>query len=274
MAMNFSVLISIYIKEDPSFLIKAMDSIFKQTMSPSEVILVKDGPLTQSLDKIIEDYVATYSFLKIVSLPENKGLGYALNEGLKHCSNNLVARMDTDDICCLDRFEKQIKIFEKHPNLSFVGTGIAEFEITPDQISGYRIPPRDHQNIIKFAKKKSPLNHATVMYKKDAVLSVGGYKEFPEDYHLWVRALMKGYQFYNIQEPLLNVRFNLKAIKRRSGLSYIKTELKHQKEFYSLGFLTRTEYFYNCVTRVGVRIMPNKIKGIIYSNILRQKKIN
>ena len=269
--MHFSVLISIYIKESPEFLVEAFDSVFNQTAIPSEVVLVKDGPLTETLDKIIREYEQKYSTLKVISLPQNRGLGFALNEGLRHCSNELVARMDTDDRCFLDRFEKQLALYEKYPELSFVGTSIAEFEKTIDEVSGYRTPPQKHEDIIKFAKKKSPMNHATVMYKKQAVIDAGGYGEFPEDYHLWIRAMMKGFLFYNIQEPLLYVRFNMEAIKRRGGLKYAITEVKHQKEFYKLGFLSYTEFVYNSSLRFIVRMIPGILRQQIYSRLLRSK---
>lgn len=269
--MDFSVLISIYCKENASFFNEALESVFNQTVFPTEVVLVKDGPLNIELDLVIEKYEKKYPCLKVVALPENRGLGYALNEGLKHCSSDLVARMDTDDICFPDRFEKQLAIYEKYPELSFVGTSIAEFEISIAEISGYRTPPQNHNDIGVYAKKKSPLNHATVMYRKEAVLDVGGYKEFPEDYHLWIRALMKGYLFYNIQEPLLYVRFNLATVRRRGGFKYAITEIRHQKEFYRMGFLSFSEYINNSILRFGVRMIPGAIRQQIYSRLLRSK---
>lgn len=126
--MQFSVLISVYHREVPSYLSASLQSIFNQTLVPSEVVLVKDGPLTPELDLVIDEFVAKYSTLKIVILPENVGLGRALNEGLKHCSHELVARMDSDDICKPDRFEKQIMAFEQQKDVAVVGSWIDEFE--------------------------------------------------------------------------------------------------------------------------------------------------
>lgn len=270
--MKFSVLISIYHKENPAYLIEALDSVFHQTVMPSEVILVKDGPLTGPLDDVIAQYEKEFSVLKVIPIEKNVGLGLALNEGIKYCSYDLIARMDTDDICYPDRFEKQLEVFAEDSSLSFVGAAIAEFTDTISIISGFRTPPKEHSDIYTFAKKKSPTNHAAVMYRKSAVLDSGGYREFPEDYHLWIRALMKGYKFYNIQEPLLYVRFNIEAVKRRGGLNYAKIEVKHQKQFYKMGFLSYPEFLSNSVTRVVVRLIPSNLRAIIYSKLLRSKK--
>ena len=107
--MQFSVLLSLYYKEKGEYLRQSLDSIFNQTLKPDEVILVEDGPLTEALYEVLSEYSNIYSNFKIVRLEKNGGLGNALNIGLAHCSFDLVARMDTDDIAKPDRFEKEIK---------------------------------------------------------------------------------------------------------------------------------------------------------------------
>lgn len=271
--MKFSVLLSIYNKENPLYLIESLNSIFNQTVCPSEVILVKDGPLTDRLDDIIEKYRQEKPILKIVSLPENRGLGYALNEGLKYCSYEWVARMDTDDICLPSRFEKQLEVIQLYPEISFIGTLTAEFNDSINKIVSYRKLPEKHQDILIYAKRRCPLNHPTVMYKREVVLNLGGYNEFPEDYHLWVRALMRGYKFYNIQLPLLYFRTNMDTIRRRGGFAYAKVEISHQKEFQKIGFISKRELIYNCTIRILVRIIPVRLRYLIYFNLLRSKRI-
>jgi len=269
--MKFSVLLSVYHKENPSYLSQSLDSVFNQTVPPSEVILVKDGQLTKELDNVIEEFLKEYSIFKVISLEENRGLGFALNEGLNHCSYEWVARMDTDDICFPNRFEKQLEIIETHPEVSFIGSTISEFIDMPQNIISYRRLPEKHEDIFIYSKSRCPLNHPTVMYRKEAVVCSGGYREFPEDYHLWIRALMKGYKFYNIQEPLLYFRTSLDVIRRRGGWKYAVSEMRQQKEFYNMGFLSFPQFVKNSFIRFSVRIIPVGVRQYIYAKKLRTK---
>lgn len=152
--MYFSVLLSVYKKERIDNLRQSLDSLFAQTIFPDEVILVEDGPLSDKLNNVVNEYQSNYSALKVVSLPVNQGLGKALNEGLKHCSHDLVARMDTDDIAKPERFEKQVKVFRKHPEVDVVGSWIDEFEGDISHVVSVRRLPECHEEILSFAKKE------------------------------------------------------------------------------------------------------------------------
>ena len=266
------MLFSLYYKENPFFLRCSIDSIFQQTLLPPEVILVVDGPLTEELDIVVAECMTKYPELKIVSLPVNQGLGKALNEGLKHCSYDLVARMDTDDIAKPDRFEKQIRVFQEHPELDVVGAWIDEFEETTSNIISTRKLPEVHDDICQFAKKRNPENHPVIMFRKQAVLAAGGYQHFPffEDYYLWIRMLQNGAKFYNIQESLLYFRFSPAMFKRRGGLKYVTTELRFQNQLRNLEFITSSEYLYNVFIRVITRMMPNTLRAILYKKALRK----
>lgn len=268
---NFSVLISVYYKELPSNLIDCLDSVFRQSFLPQEVILVKDGTLTKDLDSIIEFYSLKTDLLKIISLPRNVGLGNALNEGLKYCSFDLVARMDSDDISKYDRFEKQIKIFQTYPNIDLVGSWINEFEGNISNVISTRKLPEIQDDIYRFAKKRCPVNHPVVMFKKQSVLNVGGYIHFPlfEDYYLWVRMLLNGSQFYNCQESLLYFRLSSDMYKRRGGFVYACNEIKLQLCFFDLGFISVVELIRNILIRFILRLLPNKLRAFLYKKLLR-----
>lgn len=272
MIFKFSVLFSLYYKENPIFLRHSIDSVFRQTLLPSEVILVADGSLTEELDKVITEYMVKCPDLKVFRLPENQGLGKALNEGLKYCSYDLVARMDTDDIAKPDRFEKQIRVFQEHPELDVVGAWIDEFEETTSNIISTRKLPEVHDDICQFSKKRNPENHPVIMFRKQAVLAAGGYQHFPlfEDYYLWIRMLQNGAKFYNIQESLLYFRFSSAMFKRRGGLKYVTTELRFQNLLRNLEFITFSEYLYNVFIRVITRMMPNSLRAILYKKALRK----
>mgnify|MGYP000748248897 FL=1 len=267
----FSVLLSLYIKEQPSHLRKSLDSLFSQTLLPAEIILVKDGKLTPELNAVVSDYVQHYSILKVITLDMNQGLGKALNEGLKHCSYDLVARMDTDDIAKTNRFEKQLEILKNQPEIDIISSWIDEFEGDITQIISTRKVPEFHGDIYKYAKKRCPINHPAVMFRKSTVLAAGGYKHFPlfEDYYLWVRMLMNDAKFYNIQESLLYFRTSTDMFKRRGGWNYAINEYKLQKEFKNIGFINNIDFFYNISVRFISRILPNRLRTIFYKTMLR-----
>lgn len=269
--MAFSVLMSLYYKERPEYLCLSLNSILNQTVQPDEIILVKDGPLTEELNKVVNLYLKKYLFIKVVTLPENRGLGEALNEGLKYCSHELVARMDTDDIAKPDRFEKQLKIFEQYPQVDVVSSWIDEFENTPDQIVATRRLPEFSFEIFKYGKKRSPINHPVVIFRKNTILFAGGYQPFPlfEDYFLWVRLLLNGARFYNIQESLLLFRTSPDMYKRRGGLKHAIDEARFQHRIHKLGYITWSCFLVNIGIRFITRVIPNSIRIWIYRTFLR-----
>ncbi len=269
--MHFSVLLSVYKKEQTAYLKQSLDSIFAQTIFPDEVILVEDGPLSDELYHIIDEYQSRYTVLKILALQENEGLGQALNEGLKHCSYDLVARMDTDDIAKPNRFEKQIKVFKDHPELDVVGAWIDEFNEELSNIISLRKLPENPLEIYEFAKKRCPLNHPVVMFRKEVVLNAGGYKHFPllEDYYLWVRMLMNGAKMYNIQESLLYFRASHDMYKRRGGWKYAINELHFQVMLFHIGFISQKRFIINVCVRFLSRIIPNVFRAFLYKKFLR-----
>lgn len=271
MMMKFSVLLSVYYKEKPNCLKESLSSIFNQRCLPTEVVLVEDGPLTCELNNVISEFLDKGLKIEIVRLAKNQGLGKALNEGLKHCSYDLVARVDTDDIAKPDRFERQIIAFRDHPELEVVGAWIDEFEGDVSNVISVRKLPENHSEIYQFAKKRNPINHPVVMFRKKAVLSVGGYQHFPffEDYDLWVRMLLNGSRFYNIQESLLYFRFSSDMFKRRGGLRYIKMEISFQNQLKRFGFISITEFLSNILIRLITRIIPNSMRAFLYKKALR-----
>ncbi|MFR8029980.1 MAG: glycosyltransferase [Bacteroides uniformis] len=217
MSPNYSVLISVYYKEKPIYLKSALDSVLNQTLPPSEIILIKDGPLTVELEKVLSSYDT--NLLKIIPLPNNLGLSKALNIGLKHCSYEFVARMDTDDICYPSRFEKQVLFLQSHPTIDIVGAYATKIDECGNNLEEVIKVPVSHEDIVRLVWT-CPLNHPTVMYRKNAILSVGGYKPDAgprqDDYDLWFRCAEKGLHFANISEPLLHYRFFADSVRKNS----------------------------------------------------------
>lgn len=268
----FSVLLSVYHKENPDYLKTSLDSVFNQTLCPAEVILVEDGPLTEALYQVLDEYAARYRILRRIPLKENRGLGPALNEGLKACSYDLVARMDTDDICLPERFERQIQFMERYPDVDISGTCVTEFCECPSNIIGTRKVPLMHDEITRYIRQRCPFNHPTVIFKKSKVIAAGGYQPFMmEDWWLWGRMLHCGARMANLPESLLLFRTNNDTYKRRGGLSYAVNCLKLQKKFCALHISTRLDMIKCCVIRFSVCLIPNTIRRFLYLNFLREK---
>ena len=273
--MKFSILLSLYHKEQPAFLDLAIKSIWtEQTVKPYEIILVLDGPISGDLQEIVskwENIIGTP--LKIIKLLKNVGLGKALNEGLLHCSSEWVFRMDTDDICLPDRFEKQINFIQKNPNIILFGGQILEFGTKILDAHVIKAVPTNHTDIIKFAQKRNPFNHMTVAYKKDIILALGGYHHhlFMEDYNLWLRIISKGYQVANLSDIILYARVGNGMHARRRGLGYIKSEKQLLDLKLSLKLQSVTSAYIIFILRSLFRFMPSNILGFAYNYLLRKK---
>ena len=268
--MKFSVLMSIYYKEKPEYFNRCMQSIWnEQSLKPNEIILVQDGQLIPELYVMIDNWKQKLGdIFKTIPLEKNVGLGDALNIGLQECIYEIVARMDTDDIAMPDRFEKQLKVFEDG-NIDVCSSWVSEFDNDEQEVISYRKLPENHSDIVDFAKKRNPLNHPAIMYKKSIVLRAGGYKKMMwfEDYYLWVRMTLKGAKFYNIQEPLVNMRAGYGQLERRSGLNYIKAEMRFLHTIRKEGFLNSYEFVRNVIVRLIARAMPKKVLKVIYKRL-------
>lgn len=221
--MKFSVLMSLYIKEQPHYLRECFESLLSQTVQADEIVIVFDGKITEELEGIVQDFAEKLP-LVIVRLPENRGLGKALNEGLLHCKNEWVFRMDTDDICVPERFEKQLAFIAKNPELVIFGGQIAEFGQNPNDIVSYRRVPTSHKEIVKFTQKRCPFNHMTVAYRRSEVLACGGYQNVQEDYYLWIKLVGSGKLTANLDDMLVYARIGNGMVGRRRGLEHLKAE--------------------------------------------------
>lgn len=258
---------SIYYKEKAEHFDRAMKSIWdEQSVKPNEIVVVQDGKLTDDLYEAIDKWEKKLGeMLKVIPLAQNLGLGDALNIGIQNCSYELIARMDTDDISLPHRFEKQLKVFE-NSDIDICSAWISEFEDDEANIKSYKKLPENHNDIVRYAKVRCPINHPTVMYKKSTVEKAGGYLKMisMEDYYLWGRMIMNGARFYNIQNVLLNMRAGDSMIQRRAGIIYAKSELKLLNEFRKIGFLTMSSYMKNLFIRIPIRIMPLGILKFVY----------
>ena len=270
---NYSVLMSVYYKENSEYLKQAIESIQAQTFPTDDFVLVCDGPLNQELDSVIKKKQQEMkNILNVVRLKKHAGLGNALNKGIQQCKNELVARMDSDDISYPDRCEKQLMVFNTYPEISVCSGIVEEFATNPKVVESRRVPPETQEEIREFAKVRNPFNHPCVMYKKPDVEAVGSYKDFYllEDYYLWVRMIMAGYQGYNLQEPLLHMRAGTDMYMRRGGLKYAKTQEKLFRFMKNNGFISKGQYIKNCVIRGESSLAPNWLRKFVFEKVLRK----
>ncbi|VTX53540.1 UDP-Gal:alpha-D-GlcNAc-diphosphoundecaprenol beta-1,3-galactosyltransferase [Acinetobacter ursingii] len=271
----FSVLISLYYKEDPLFLDQCFESIWNdQTIKPSEIILVLDGPLGNLLQQRVvfwENMIGKK--LKVILLPQNMGLARALNEGLKHCSNDWVFRMDTDDICTPDRFEKQVAFIQENPDIVLFSGQVIEFDQDISNASILKAVPVGFEEIKKFAQKRCPFNHMAVAYRKSIIEELGSYQHhlFMEDYNLWLRVIGAGYKVGNLTDVIVYARVGNGMHARRKGFQYIKSEkqLRDLKKQLKLQSAFHANMLF--VVRSMFRLMPTTLLSTIYNMFLRKR---
>ncbi|MFC6465157.1 glycosyltransferase [Marinilactibacillus sp. GCM10026970] len=275
MREKYSVLMSLYIKEQPNYLKQSLDSMFLQTAFPEEIVIVKDGPLTLELEQILEEYNAQYpGVLQIIPLEQNIGLGRALDIGLSNCQNELVARMDTDDISLKERCAHQIEAFRKDPELAIVGTMIDEFIDDPNRIVSSRVVPTETEEIKQFIKRRNAFNHPTVMFKKSAVIDSGGYGSLKrrQDIDLFSRMINKGYKARNLNESLLLFRSNEENFKRRKSWRSCIDTIKAHYRIFKQGNCGISDLFYVASSQMFMFISPMWLLKSVSSKYLRVQK--
>lgn len=271
---KFSVTICVYHKDDARHFREAVESVTaKQSLKPSEVVIVVDGPIRGELDDYVKTLEQQTCLFKVIRLPKNIGHAGARQAGLDAVSHNLVAIMDADDIATPNRFERQIAAYSEHPNMAVIGGQIDEFIDTPDNIVGSRIVPFVDTDIKSYLKSRCPMNLVTVMFRKDQVQAVGGYQEWycEEDYYLWVRLALDGYSFMNLPDTLVNVRVGADMYRRRGGWKYFRSEARLQGYMLSHCLISLPRYCYNVLGRFAVQVaMPNSLRGFIFQKLFRK----
>ena len=274
MKENYSVLMSVYRNEKPSILEQSMQSIYDQTVPTDDFVLICDGPLTKRLDDVISEMKKKFGKrLNVIKHDENHGLGYCLRAGIPEFKNDLIARMDSDDISRKDRCEKELEIFTKNPKVSVVGGLVGEFAVTIDEVKSIRKVPEANEEIIKFVKWRSPMNHPSVMFRKKDILAVGNYPEVRkcQDWYLWTNLLMNGYQLYNIQDILVYMREDKTTFKRRSGWQYFKIQKQLYNNMRKKNFISIPQYAAAVSVRFCSAMAPNSIRQALFKKFMREK---
>ncbi len=273
--MEYSFLTSVYKNSKADEMRECVKSMEEQSVKPEQIVVVLDGEVNEQLKEYIDLLQSEKPHLyTVVPLEQNVGLGNALKAGMEHCRNEIVARMDTDDICVLDRCEKQLACFDADPDLSIVGADIAEFDAQIENIVSYRKVPSSHEEICEYLKSRCPLNHMTVMFKKSEVIKAGNYQHwhYNEDSYLWARMYLAGCKFLNIPEVLVYARIDQNTFKRRGGYKYYKSERDLFKFMYKNKIIGFFAYHKAKAIRFVVQVlMPNSVRQWFFKKFARSK---
>jgi glycosyltransferase involved in cell wall biosynthesis len=263
MIVSISVLMSVYQGEKPEYLKQCLESLLIQTKLADETVIVYDGPVSKEITDVVDDFLEPLK-IRVVPLKHNVGLAAALNEGLKHCSHDLVIRMDTDDISVPKRLEIQLNYMESNPDISASSGYIEEFS-DDGKILSCRVLPLDHDSLAIFAMRRSPLSHPAVIFRKQHIIEVGGYPPLrnAQDFALWSLLLMRGYRLANIPEVLVHMRTGSAMLKRRGWLQF-KREVALLKYQYGIGLLNKRSFVLNLFARAFLRLSPNVVKKMLY----------
>ena len=252
----YTVLMSLYAKERPEYLKESLDSMLAQTVPPAEIVMVEDGPLTDGLEDVLREYDSAHPGLfNFVAYGENRGLGYALRQGMIACSNDVVARMDTDDVARPDRMEKQLAALES--GLDMVGSDVVE----------------GMDAIRAFSKRRNPFRHPPMTFRKSKVMEAGNYSSdflYFEDWDLFNRMLACGCRADNLGEPLVAMRVSEDFYARRGGVQYLKYAKAFKRAQVERGYFTERDYVCSYVPHALVCLMPNSLRSLIYRILLRR----
>jgi len=263
----FSVLIAVYCKDDPRLFRVALDSIYSNTLTPAEVILIQDGPIGDKLLNVIALYSNRAGF-KCITLSKNCGLALALNVGLAHITTRYVFRADSDDFNLPNRFEKQLRFLLTGYDL--VGGSILEVSSLCNPIAVRKVP-RTSLEIRRFIGNRNPFNHMTVAFRYDVVKKLGGYPNIylKEDYGLWILMIANGAKAMNIEDVVVHATAGPEMYRRRGGIKYVKSEIELQLLLVKTGLQHRNRAFIIGAARALIFLLPATVRGMIYEKFLR-----
>lgn len=272
---GFSVLMALYYKDDPSLLVRAVDSVFKNSLTPNELVLVIDGPIGQNLEGVLEKLRAQYTNLRIIRLVENRGLATALNFALKEIKFPWVVRADADDINLPHRFATLAQAVYQNPGLQLLGSAMTEIDELGRPLTVREVPCTEKE-ILQFAKTRNPFNHMTVAYRLDAVIACGAYPNIflKEDYGLWCHFLAKQLPVANIKEVLVHASAGMAMFRRRGGWRYAKSEWEMQLLLVRLGLKGKVRAILDGSMRAIFFLIPARIRGFLYTTLLRKSALD
>ncbi len=276
--MKFSVSICVYDKDNPNYFKEALESTIFQSLVPNQIVLVVDGAINNELQEVIDSFKIQSNqlnvFFDVTYLKENVGHGEARKISIENAKYELIALMDADDLCRYERFFKQVEVFKNNKDVSIVGGQIMEISHDTKREISMREVPVENDDIKEYLKTRCPFNQVSVMFRKEDVLQAGNYVDFyhNEDYYLWVRMYLEGFNFYNIPEILVDVRINEEFYSRRGGWKYFLSEFRLQRIMYKNSIISFIRFVFNSSVRFVLQVvLTDTIRGFIFKKLFRKK---
>lgn len=271
---KYSVLMSVYARVKPDELKLSINSMLQQTVKPDQFVIVWDGPVGDALKYTVQQFEVLYpDVFTTVQLEENHGLAYALNEGLKHCRHDLVARMDSDDYSLPERCEKQLREFERDNQLALLGGNTQHFHDDISKTDKRSYQPIGEDAIKKCLRRNSAFSHPTVMFRKSCVEACGGYDSNlrrSQDHDLFSKMVWKGYRCLNLEDILVLFRADENMMLRNRNPESCKARMIIQKMLLKRKQCSMLDYIYVCSGVTAMKLLPEKLYIAVYK-LLKEK---
>lgn len=270
---SIAVLMSVYIKEKPEYLDMAMKSIWiDQTLKPAQVIIIQDGDLTPELLQVLEKWrwIIPEGCFVYHKNDKNLGLTKSMNIGIRYVKEKYIARIDSDDICLPEKFEKQYEYLESHPEISILGTQVQEID-AEGVYTKLRYYPQTNKEIIRYIPRATPLQHSNVMMRTQMFRDGISYNEkyrMTQDLALWFDALCAGYKIANLPEVLFLFRISNDTMGRRNRTKAYNEFQIYMNGIWRLYGLFTWRYVYP-ILRLCFRLMPKTFIKFIYGSKVR-----
>lgn len=254
-----SVLMPVY-NTCAEYLRSAIESVLNQTFNDFEFIIINDGS-TDNCSSIIQEYVEKDTRIKFINNENNQGLIAVLNQGLDLCTGEYIARMDSDDVSCSERFAIQVAYMDKHPECGVLGTAIQNFGVSQQTVY--------YKSTIKYIDLiyKCPVAHPSVFLRKSIMekynLRYNPENFAAEDYGLWCDFIRYA-EIHNLPSVLLNYRVHSSSVSavhstrqhqtteklRQKLIFFITDNQKLQKQIYKIAMRCRLYDFANLSTHM------------------------
>lgn len=214
----------------------AVESILNQTYNDFEFIIVVDLPENEEIINVLKKYKEKDERIILIINKKNIGLPNSLNKGLKIATGEYIARMDADDISFPERLENQVKYLDKNEDIVLIGTLAKKIDENNNEIGCLKVPVGEQ--VKTTLKYRCCLVHPSIMFKKEILKKISGYRNFPcaQDYDFYSRIIDYGYKIDNLNEYYLKYRISNRSISGKKRLfqillsEYIQNLSKERKK--------------------------------------------